>query len=160
MQGLPRELATSASTPGFVHNIEHMDNLTPEQRSEAMRRVKSANTKPEVEVGKIVRKMGVQYKRHSKRLPGCPDLVFPKLHKVIFVHGCFWHQHSCSASALPESNRQYWESKQFRNRARDKRNVRKLRRMGWKILVIWECQLKSAAKVRSRICRFLSWRPE
>jgi DNA mismatch endonuclease (patch repair protein) len=82
--------------------------------------------------------------------------VFRARHKVIFVHGCFWHGHSCGAAALPRSNRPYWEAKQQRNRSRDLGNVRHLRRAGWGVLVLWECQIRDLVKLRDRICRFLT----
>jgi len=120
-----------------------------------MRRVHSRDTKPELVVRRLVSSMGLRYRLHSKSLSGHPDLVFGRLHKVIFVHGCFWHGHYCPAATLPESNKEYWEAKRSRNVIRDKRVLRALRRAGWKALVLWECEVKKE-KARKRIARFLT----
>jgi len=133
-----------------------MDNLTHAQRSETMRRVRSVDTTPELLVRRLVHGMGFRYGLHSKRLAGHPDLVLNRLRTAIFVHGCFWHRHECSAAALPETNRVYWEAKQQRNSARDRRSIRALRRAGWRVLVIWECQTRNVVKLQERIRRFLS----
>jgi len=101
-----------------------------------MGRVRSKNTQLELSVRALVHRMGYRYRLHSKKLAGCPDLVLTGHKKVIFVHGCFWHRHGCPAATLPKSNRDYWELKQNRNAARDIRNVRTLRRLGWKVLII------------------------
>ena len=85
-----------------------------------------------------------------------PDLVLARRKKIIFVHGCFWHGHSCSAATLPKSNRDYWELKQNRNAARDRQNVRALRNSGWKVLIIWECEIKNAKRLQRRLKRFLA----
>lgn len=102
-----------------------------------MSRVRSKDTRPELLVRRLVHSMGYRYGLHSQRLPGCPDLVLARHKKVIFVHGCFWHRHHCTAATLPSSNREYWEFKQNRNAARDRKNIRTLRAAGWKVLIIW-----------------------
>ncbi|HEX5483989.1 MAG TPA: DNA mismatch endonuclease Vsr [Terriglobia bacterium] len=132
-----------------------MDVFSSTQRSEIMRRVKSKDTQPEILVRKLIRSMGYRYSVNRKDLPGCPDLVFTKRKRVIFVHGCFWHQHSCGGAALPKSHRDYWMGKQARNAKRDRRNIRKLRRSGWKIVVVWECQTRSLDKLSGRLQRFM-----
>jgi len=132
------------------------DNLTPAQRSETMRRVKSTNTTPELVVRRLVHGMGFRYGLHSKKLPGHPDLVLNRLRAVIFVHGCFWHRHSCEAAELPVTNHEYWAGKQQRNSDRDRRNIRGLRRAGWRVLVIWECQTRDTVRLEQRLRRFLS----
>jgi DNA mismatch endonuclease (patch repair protein) len=132
-----------------------VDNLTPVQRRETMRRVRSVDTKPELLVRKLVHGMGFRYSLHSKKLAGCPDLVLPRLKSIIFVHGCFWHGHTCGAAELPATNRAYWEAKQQRNMARDRRAVRALRGAGWKVLVIWECQTRDLARLLGRLRGFL-----
>lgn len=132
-----------------------MDNLTPEQRSETMRRVRSKDTTPELLVRRAVHSLGFRYALHGKSLVGHPDLVLKRLRTVIFVHGCFWHGHSCPGAELPASNRSYWETKQTRNRLRDTRSIRALRKMGWKVLVIWECQTRSLAKLQERMRKSL-----
>jgi DNA mismatch endonuclease (patch repair protein) len=131
-----------------------MDVFPPAVRSEIMRRVRSKNTKPEVIVRQLVASMGYKYRLHAKHLPGHPDLAFTQLHKVIFVHGCFWHGHSCVAADLPASNKQYWEAKRMRNMARDRRVRRQLSRRGWKSLVVWECQTRKP-NAQTRILQFL-----
>ncbi|MCL5006412.1 MAG: DNA mismatch endonuclease Vsr [Acidobacteria bacterium] len=131
-----------------------MDVFSPVKRSEIMRRVRSKDTKPERFVRRLVSGMGFRYRLHSENLPGHPDLVFGRLHKVIFVHGCFWHGHSCRAGALPASNREYWENKREKNLARDERARRELKRVGWKSLVVWECQVNKEATMKM-IRRFL-----
>lgn len=131
-----------------------MDVFSPAKRSEIMRHVCSKDTKPELVVRHIVSKMGFRYQLNSKLLPGHPDLVFNRLRKVIFVHGCFWHGHSCKAATLPVSNREYWKTKRHKNEARDKRARRRLREAGWKCLVVWECDAKSE-KAQARIRKFL-----
>ncbi|MGH9721059.1 MAG: very short patch repair endonuclease [Bryobacteraceae bacterium] len=133
-----------------------MDNLTPAQRSETMRRVRSVDTTPELLVRSAVHGMGFRYGLHCRRLAGCPDLVLSRLRTVIFVHGCFWHCHCCPGAELPRSNRAYWRSKQQRNSVRDRRNIGALRRAGWRVLVIWECQTRNTGKLQTRISRFLS----
>jgi len=120
-----------------------------------MRRVRSKHTKPELLVREIVSSMGFRYRLHSETISGHPDLAFSRLHKVIFVHGCFWHGHRCPAGALPASNTEYWNVKRNKNLARDKRTQQALRRAGWKSLVIWECQVKTDT-TRERISKFLS----
>ena len=134
------------------------DNLTPAQRSETMRRVKSTNTTPELVVRRLIHGMGFRYGLHSKGLPGHPDLVLRRLCAVIFVHGCFWHRHECEAATLPATNREYWAGKQQRNCDRDRRNIRTLRRSGWSVLVIWECQTRNLPRLERRLRRFLEER--
>jgi DNA mismatch endonuclease (patch repair protein) len=119
-----------------------------------MRRVRSKDTKPEIAVRALVSDMGFRYRLHSEKLSGHPDLVFSRLHKVIFVHGCFWHGHSCRAADLPASNRDYWRAKRTRNEKRDTRVRKELRQLGWKSLVVWECEV-NANGTRNRIRRFL-----
>jgi len=119
-----------------------MDVFGPAKRSEIMRRVRSEDTRPEVAVRKLVSSLGFRYRLHSKALLGHPDLVFSRLHKVIFVHGCFWHGHSCSGK-LPSSNQAYWRTKRAKNVNRDRRIRRELHRLGWKSLLVWECQIRA-----------------
>src|SRR5580658_8853261 len=121
-----------------------------------MRRVRSVDTRPELLVRTLVHGMGYRYGLHGKRLVGCPDLVLRRLRKLVFVHGCFWHRHNCPAAELPATNLSYWRDKQFRNSERDRRNVRALRKAGWRVLVVWECQTRNVVKLRERIRRFLS----
>ena len=133
-----------------------VDSLTPEERSQIMARVRSKNSRPELAVRKIVFALGYRYRLHARALPGCPDLVFRPKRKVIFVHGCFWHRHAnCALVRMPKSRIDFWTTKLEGNRDRDKRNKRALVREGWKVLTIWECQLGDAARLATRIRRFL-----
>jgi DNA mismatch endonuclease (patch repair protein) len=107
-------------------------------------------------VRKLVFALGYRYRLHQKNLPGCPDLVFRPRHKVIFVHGCFWHRHArCALARMPKSRLGFWKPKLEGNKQRDKRNNRTLARQGWKVLTIWECQLGDTARISLRIRRFL-----
>jgi DNA mismatch endonuclease (patch repair protein) len=122
-----------------------------------MRAVKSKNTKPELIVRTLVHGLGFRYRLHRKDLAGVPDLVFPRLRKVIFVHGCFWHGHDCKRGArAPKENATYWSDKIARNCKRDASHVAALESAGWSPLIIWECELKDAAQLRARVTRFLS----
>lgn len=133
-----------------------VDVLTPEQRHRNMAAIKSKDTKPELIVRRLVHSLGYRYCLHRKDLPGKPDLVLPRHGKVIFVHGCYWHMHSCKYGRVqPKTNAMFWQKKRQSNVDRDKRDVRKLRRLGWKPLVVWECQTRDLSKLRSRIERFL-----
>lgn len=117
------------------------DFLTREERSERMSRIRSRDTGPEVMVRKALWKLGFRYRLHQRGLPGRPDLVFAGRRTVIFVHGCFWHAHHCQGGRVPGRNVAFWKAKFEANQARDKRNVARLRRLGWRVLTVWECQL-------------------
>ena len=136
-----------------------MDRIPAEQRSQNMRRIRCKNTSPEVIVRKIVCQLGFRsrYRLNVERLPGRPDLVFPKLRKIVMVHGCFWHCHSdgCRLAHVPRSRRSYWDSKLHRNRQRDRANLRLLVRNGWEVLVLWECQLSNEKAVTRKLAKFL-----
>jgi DNA mismatch endonuclease, patch repair protein len=134
-----------------------MDKLTVAERSAQMRLVRGKDTLPELTVRRLAHGMGYRYRLHVARLPGKPDLVFPALRKIIFVHGCFWHGHQCRAGRnRPASHTTYWTPKLDRNIARDKRHRASLRRLGWRVMVIWECQLKTVETLRRRLARFLA----
>ncbi len=133
-----------------------MDNLSPEERSKIMARVRATDTRPELLVRKLIFALGYRYRLHAKDLPGRPDIVFRKLGKVIFVHGCFWHRHaSCALARLPKSRLDFWLPKLDGNKKRDERNKVALQREGWKVMTIWECQLKKPERLGERITRFL-----
>lgn len=118
------------------------DNRTKEQRSYNMSRIRSTNTKPEILVRKFLFANGYRFRLHSKKLVGKPDIVIHKMKTVVFVHGCFWHGHkNCKNAKTPVTNNKFWASKIKTNSERDKRNVRSLRKEGWKVVEIWECQL-------------------
>lgn len=124
-----------------------------------MARVRSKNTKPELLVRRVFTDLGARYRLHASGLPGKPDLVIRSRRIAVFVHGCFWHRHSaatCKLSRLPKSRLAFWVPKLTANHDRDKRNQRALRALGWRVLVIWECQLSRLDSVRKRVERFLT----
>ncbi|HWB85878.1 MAG TPA: very short patch repair endonuclease [Bryobacteraceae bacterium] len=133
-----------------------MDTLTPERRSVNMSRIRSQDTSPEMIVRRLIHGMGYRYRLHVANLPGKPDLVFPRLRRIVEVRGCFWHQHpGCIDSHIPKSRLEYWEAKLARNQSRDKENSQKLRELGWQTLIIWECEAKAREKLIKRLIRFL-----
>ncbi len=119
------------------------DIFSKQKRSEIMSKISGKETKPEITVRKFLFAHGFRYRKNVKDLPGKPDIVLPKYKTVIFINGCFWHGHNCPAGKLPESNREFWEKKINENKKRDKKNYQKLREKGWKVIIIWECQLKN-----------------
>ena len=119
-----------------------VDRLTPERRSALMSKIRSKNTLPELKIRSIAHRLGYRFRLHRKDLPGTPDLVFPRLRKVIFVHGCFWHGHYCKRDKMPKSSVRFWSEKIAKNKARDRRNRRGLFRLGWQCQTIWECETK------------------
>lgn len=132
------------------------DVLNPEQRSYCMSNIHSKNTKPELYVRSLIHKMGYRYRLHKSNVPGKPDLVFKGLNKVIFVHGCFWHMHKCQFGKVkPLTNTEFWEKKRHSNVERDKKVKKLLKKEGWAILVIWECELKDESKLLLKISNFL-----
>lgn len=133
-----------------------MDTLSPEERSERMARVRGKDTRPELLVRGLIFSLGYRYRLHARDLPGNPDLVFRKPRKVIFIHGCFWHRHgACALARLPKSRLDFWLPKLEGNKLRDQRNKRALAKDGWKVLTIWECQLKDTRRLETMIRRFL-----
>ena len=133
-----------------------MDVLTKQQRKRCMSAVRSKDTKPEMVVRRLVHSLGYRYRLHNNKLPGKPDLVFPSRRKVIFVHGCFWHRHSCTKGrSIPSVRRDFWSEKLNNNRVRDKKNLRKLRKDGWKVLVVWECWTRDLSVLKERLVSFL-----
>ena len=131
------------------------DWLTPAQRRRVMQAIKSKDTKPEMTVRRLVHRMGYRYRLHKKGLPGSPDLVFGGRRKIIFVHGCFWHAHSCKYGRPPKSRQDYWLPKLKRNKERDAENRAALRELGWRVMTIWECEIKDTAALMNRITTFL-----
>jgi DNA mismatch endonuclease, patch repair protein len=123
-----------------------------------MSRVRGSDTKPEMLVRRALHKLGYRYVLHDRRLPGIPDLVFPSRRKVIFVHGCFWHQHeNCRHSAPPSTRLDFWLPKLAANRARDARNSRTLSESGWRVMVLWECELNDLPPAVVRMVKFLNF---
>lgn len=134
-----------------------MDRLTPEQRHTCMSRIRSKDTGPERAVRHLAHAMGFRYRLHVKGLPGRPDLVFPRLRKVLFVHGCFWHAHGCRLSRRPPATHtRFWREKFARNASRDQQNLRALWQAGWQVLVVWECETQDQERLRSLLAAFLS----
>ena len=118
------------------------DNHTKESRSMNMSHIRSTNSKPEVIVRKYLFSQGLRYRKNVRELPGCPDVVLPKYKTVIFVNGCFWHKHNCSRFVWPSSNQDYWKHKILANVERDRKNLFRLEELGWRVITIWECELK------------------
>lgn len=133
-----------------------MDTLTPKQRRKCMSAIRAKDTKPERVVRRIVHGLGFRFRLHATDLPGKPDLVFRSRHAVIFVHGCYWHLHHCKrGQSTPRTNALYWRKKRQSNRQRDRRALNNLRRDGWRVLVLWECQIGNATQMAERILRLL-----
>lgn len=134
-----------------------MDNLTKEKRSWNMSRIKSRDTKPEKAVRSFLHRMGYRFRLHRKDLPGRPDIVLPKHKTVIFVHGCFWHRHEgCKYAYEPKSRVEFWQNKFRQNIERDKKNQRVLDNAGWKIIVIWECELSDLELLKKKLLENLT----
>ena|SRR5579864_8972701 len=133
-----------------------MDKVSPKVRSQIMRAIRSKDMQPEMAIRRLVHRMGYRFRLHKHALPGRPDMVFAGRRKVIFVHGCFWHQHGpqCRLAHVPRSNLGYWQSKLERNRSRDIANCDALRSAGWDVLVIWECEINSTGLAK-RLAKFL-----
>ncbi|MCK4447907.1 MAG: DNA mismatch endonuclease Vsr [Candidatus Marinimicrobia bacterium] len=119
------------------------DIFSPKKRSQIMKKIGPKNSKQELFIRKLIFSFGYRYRLHRKDLPGKPDLVFPKYKKVIFINGCFWHHHNCKRGKLPETNREFWKKKILGNVKRDKENYKELKEFGWKILVVWQCEIKT-----------------
>lgn len=133
-----------------------MKHCVSKKRSRNMSRIRSADTKPELVVRRLLFSMGYRYRVHVRDLPGCPDVVFSKRRKLIFIHGCFWHRHNCrKGRSLPSTRTDFWQKKLLANAARDKATITKLRKKGWKVLVVWECELKPAVSLQTRLSKFL-----
>lgn len=121
-----------------------------------MSKIRAKNTSPEMAVRRLVHGMGFRYRLHVAALPGKPDLVFPRLRKIIQVHGCFWHRHrGCIDSHIPKTRVEYWKPKLARNQKRDRANEKALRRQGWEVLIIWQCEVNAAALLSERMAEFL-----
>jgi len=140
-----------------------VDSLTRAERSERMGRVRCKDTRPEMIVRRMIHGMGYRYRLHRRDLPGTPDLVFSSRKKVIFVHGCFWHRHpdsTCKLARLPKSRLYFWEPKLRKNRERDVKNCRVLQKMGWHILVVWECEIGHKEHLENKLTEFLGGNQE
>lgn len=126
------------------------DTVSKQKRSEIMSHVTGKETKPEIMVRKYLFARGLRYRKNVKQLPGTPDIVFPKYKTAVFVNGCFWHGHKgCKYSHLPSTNLEYWENKIADNLERDERKTRKLEKLGYRVLIVWQCQLKPNIKIET-----------
>lgn len=132
------------------------DVLTPQQRSFNMSRIRSRDTRPEIIVRSIVHRLGFRYRLHKKDLPGKPDLVLVRHRKIIDVHGCFFHMHDCRyGNVKPVTNADFWETKRQSNLKRDRRNIGLLKKAGWQVLIVWECQTRNLDSLQNTLLNFL-----
>jgi DNA mismatch endonuclease Vsr len=133
-----------------------LDSLTPQQRSAAMAAVRSQNTLPELVVRRLLFSLGYRYRLHARDLPGRPDIVFRSRQCAVFVNGCFWHGHMCPRAGKPASNIKFWRKKINGNRERDRRVVKELRKAGWRVLTVWQCEIKDHVRLERRLSKFLN----
>jgi len=132
------------------------DRITKEQRSKNMSRVKNKNTAPELTARKILYRLGFRFRLHRRDLPGNPDIVLPRHKKIIFVHGCFWHGHSCPKGKRPSTRQGFWDQKLDRNIERDRNNIAELQKLGWQVLIVWECEIKDLQKLEETLLDFMT----
>lgn len=133
------------------------DRLNPEQRSALMGRVRQRDTKPELVTRKLLHAQGFRFRLHLRTLPGTPDIVLTRHRKIVMVHGCFWHGHpDCARSKLPEANHDWWAQKIGRNRRRDELTLDELRELGWRVLVVWECETKDTDVLDGKLATFMA----
>lgn len=132
------------------------DPFDPEKRSTIMSHIGGKNTTPELKVRRLLHRLGYRFRLHRKDLPGTPDIVFPSRRKVIWVHGCFWHRHQgCSRGSLPATRREFWETKLNANVRRDLADQERLKALGWRYLVVWQCELRSMDTLADKLQMFL-----
>lgn len=130
------------------------DVLTKEQRHFNMSRIRAKDTKPEEIVRKYLFSRGYRYRKNDKQYPGTPDIVLPKYHTMIFVHGCFWHRHpGCRYATTPSTNREFWQKKFDQNVERDRKVQEELKSLGWNVIVVWECEISNSEKRKLRLAR-------
>lgn len=131
-----------------------VDTISKERRSQVMSLVRSKNTKPEKKVRSFLHSVGLRFRLHYKALPGKPDLVFPKYKVALFVHGCFWHNHpNCPQARIPKSNVKFWEEKILGNRKRDQKHYQALLELGWKVVVVWECEIQKIKNLEDLVSK-------
>lgn len=134
-----------------------MDTLSRELRSKRMAGIRNKDSAPEMRLRRLIHGMGFRYRLHVRALPGTPDVVFPARRAVIFMHGCFWHRHEgCALARLPKSRIEFWKKKLESNRLRDRNTLASLSRLGWRVLVVWECQMKDEKHVARVVRQFLA----
>ena len=132
------------------------DVFSKERRSEIMRNITPRDSSTELYVRSLVHRLGFRFRLHVRELPGKPDIVLPRLQKIILVNGCFWHSHrGCKKSSIPKSNIDFWKTKLLRNAARDRENRQMLTKLGWEVLTVWQCQLRKPEQLREKIQSFL-----
>ena len=136
-----------------------MDRLTPAQRSENMSRIRGRNTSPEIHLQYRLKALGFRFRIHADDLPGTPDIVFRSRRAVIFLHGCFWHRHNCGLAYNPKTRRRFWSKKFQRNVERDKFVIRSLKADGWRVKVVWECELRDGDRLNRALKQFLRTKP-
>lgn len=130
--------------------------MSPAQRSALMARIRSKDTKPEIAVRSLIHRLGFRFRLHRKDLPGKPDIVLARHRKIILVHGCFWHGHTCKLASKPKSNQTYWSAKILNNQARDARNLLALQAQGWTVLELWECEVRRVSGLEEKLRNFLN----
>jgi len=136
-----------------------MDTLSKERRSWNMSRIRGRNTKPELVVRSVLLRLGYRFRLHRRDLPGRPDIILPRHKTVVLVHGCFWHRHPrCKSAYTPKSNLSFWQAKFAGNVERDRVAVRRLQKLGWRVVVVWECQTADAGTLAERLTELLSWK--
>ena len=136
------------------------DLWTKEQRSRVMSRVKNKNTKPEVQVRSMLHRMGYRFRLHRRDLAGAPDIVLPRHRKAVFVHGCFWHNHDCPRGKRPSTRTEFWNAKLDANIERDRANQEALEEKGWRVLTLWECEVKDPDYIQEKLRHFLEDDPQ
>jgi DNA mismatch endonuclease (patch repair protein) len=127
------------------------DIYSSTKRSAIMKSVAAKNSKAEVVVRRLLHRLGYRFRLHDANLPGCPDVVLKRFNAVVFIHGCFWHGHGCPKGKLPAENRDFWKAKFRANAERDRRSAKRLRSLGWKVVIVWECELRDIERVQRRL---------
>lgn len=154
-------LSELAARSSGLQLLKLMDRLTPERRSWNMSRIRGRDTEPERRVRSILHGLGYRFSLRRKGLPGKPDIALPARSTLVFVHGCFWHQHKgCANATRPKTHRSFWGAKLQRNVSRDAENVRELRKLGWRVITVWECELRDEEKLERRLSRYLAMAKE
>lgn len=155
-RSFPGENLAPFYEPNWRQAIRLMvDTRTPEQRRRIMQSIGTRNTGPEMAVRRLLHRLGYRYRLHRRDLPGSPDIVFPSRRAAVFVHGCYWHGHGCAKGRLPKSRLDYWGPKIRVNRKRDSERQKALRRLGWRVLVLWQCEIRDRKSLIARVTQFL-----
>jgi DNA mismatch endonuclease (patch repair protein) len=152
----PHRARPRTPSPDCIPFARMTDFLTRKRRSALMSKIRGKNTRPEMVVRRLLHTLGYRFRLHQRSLPGSPDIVFARVKKVIFVNGCFWHRHNCGRAYSPKTRAGFWAQKFEMNVTRDRRDTLALRRAGWSVLVIWECQtVTPPERLARRLVRFL-----